>query len=132
VQEIAVDKLMASPRYPWVSQSYWRQRCRNFYLDAPLLHPDDVTDALRPYLAFYRLVAVELGLSVVSDADDLEELHRRKHQYVEELAISCNEEQATCFRLFQTRLLDEFSPFALEPDFDAYNDLCERVFALND
>jgi hypothetical protein len=129
VTEIGVDKFMES-QYAWVSADYWDARHRAFYSkDVHLLADEDVTASLRPYTAFYRLVALELGLIVLKRGPSRDQLLARKDECVGTLATTCNKETVDWLERSRTKLL-AFDPIPVDPDPDAYDELCESVLAL--
>jgi hypothetical protein len=141
VAEIGVDRFMASPRYAWmISAHYWRARCRNFYLDGTrslidddtrsLIDPQGIPTSLQPYAAFYELVALDLGLSVVTNEEDREALRSRRDACAAALAATCNDETAGWLERSRIKLF-AFDPVPTDPDDDAYDEVCERVLALN-
>ncbi len=128
VDEIGVDRFMAT-QYAWLSTDYWDARHRNFYLDAQLIADKDISLSLRPYAAFYRLVALDLGLMVLKASSSRDQLVARRAEYVDALATTCDEETASWLERSRIKLL-AFDPIPIEPDPDAYDELCERVLAL--
>lgn len=65
VQEVGAD-LCLHASYPQFWDAYLTERLPAFYLPAQCAF-DGVHEALRPYVAFYRLLRVQLGLKVVQD-----------------------------------------------------------------
>jgi hypothetical protein len=129
VTEIGVDKFMATT-FTWVSSTYWHARFRNFYLNAWLLADEDVTTSMRPYLAFYRLVALELGLLTLRDEANREQLLARRAEYMAGLASTCDGATVQWLTEACVKAL-AFDPIATSgPDPDSYNEVCERVLTL--
>jgi hypothetical protein len=128
VTEVGVDKFMAC-QHPWVSADYWGTRCRAFYINAPLIADQDVTTSLRSYAAFHRLVALELGLTIIKMDPCREQLLAQRDDYVAALVATCDDETAGLFERSGVKLL-AFDPIPTVHDDDAYDELCERVLAL--
>ena len=132
VHEIGVDRFMSGSRYGWLSNDYWADRAHHFYLSDSLLSDELTSPSMVAYVAFYRLVAAELGLAVLPDIPERRAVEERQIQRAEALAEACEDDETRDWLDSVRCQLLEIDVSANEPDACSYDEVFKRVIELTD